>query len=225
MAINKVQNGDIVTIEKAGVSSGDAVSVGALTGVALTDSNLSNLVEIATNGVYDLPVLANDGYEDIVLSKGALIFISDEGVLSADDSGVLFGVALDGISVAGTTAEIEVFLGGLHMATNKVQDGKVLTITKASVDSGDVVVVGAITGVALTDTDANGKIELAREGVYALTVTGNDGTDDATVAIGDKIYASAAGALSLDSSGTYFGIALEAISVAGAAAEIDVLLV
>jgi predicted RecA/RadA family phage recombinase len=111
------------------------------------------------------------------------------------------------------------------MATNKVQDGKVLTIAKASVDSGDVVVVGAITGVALTDTDANGKIELAREGVYSLTVTGNNGTDDATVAIGDKIYASAAGALSLDAGGTYFGIALEAIGTAGAAAEIDVLLV
>lgn len=111
------------------------------------------------------------------------------------------------------------------MATNKVQDGKVLTIAKASVSAGDVVAVGAITGVALTDTDANGNIELDTEGVYALTVTGNDGTDDATVAIGDKVYASAAGALNLDSSGTYFGIALEVIGTAGAAAEIDVLLV
>lgn len=111
------------------------------------------------------------------------------------------------------------------MATNKVQDGKVITITKASVSSGDVVVVGAITGVALTDTDSNGNIELDTQGVYSLAVTGNDGTDDAAVAIGDKIYASAAGALSLDSSGTYFGIALEVIGTAGAAAEINVLLV
>ena len=108
------------------------------------------------------------------------------------------------------------------MATNKVQDGKVLTLEIASTESGDPVSVGSITGVALTDTDDNGNVEVDTEGVYALDVVGNDGSEGAAVSAGDAVYIDS-GTINVDSSKTLFGYALEAVS-SGETTEIDVLL-
>lgn len=113
------------------------------------------------------------------------------------------------------------------MATNKVQDGKVLRVTVGSgVNSGDPVSVGnALRGVALTDYDsADGKASVETNGVFDLSVQAVDDAGNSNVAAGDRLYfsGSASPYLSKKKSGKYFGIALEAIT-AGQTATINVM--
>jgi predicted RecA/RadA family phage recombinase len=111
------------------------------------------------------------------------------------------------------------------MATNKVQDGKILRLTVGStVDSGDPVVVGnAIRGVALTDYDsADGKASVETEGVYDLSVTATDDSGNSAVAIGDRLYSDGT-TITKKKSGKFFGIALEVVTT-GATATINVLI-
>jgi predicted RecA/RadA family phage recombinase len=84
---------------------------------------------------------------------------------------------------------------------NYVQDGKYLDFTAAAdVDSGDLVQVGSLHGVAVTDV-ANGAVgSLALQGVYTLPkLTGAAG--DATTA-GGPVYFSSGSVSGSDSSGT-----------------------
>ena len=56
MATNRVQRGDILTFTAvAALSSGDAVVIGDLVGVALTDAAIGEQVEVAIEEVYNLP--------------------------------------------------------------------------------------------------------------------------------------------------------------------------
>jgi predicted RecA/RadA family phage recombinase len=111
------------------------------------------------------------------------------------------------------------------MATNKVQDGKVLRLTVgATFDSGDVAVVGnALRGVGITDYesgDAKASIEMG--GVYDLSVTAADDAGDTTVVVGDRLYTDGT-TITKKRSGKFLGVALEAIAVSGATATINVL--
>jgi len=106
------------------------------------------------------------------------------------------------------------------MAKNYVQPGDVVQVASADTSAGDHVVKGALHGVALTDTDDNGNVQLRTTGVWDLSVTGNDGASDIAVSFGDKIYDDS-GTLNINSSGTLFGIALGAVD-SGATAEIPV---
>lgn len=109
------------------------------------------------------------------------------------------------------------------MATNYVQPGETVNIAQASVSSGDHVVLGRLRGVALTDTDSNGNIQLARKGIFTLSVTGANAGGNTAVSIGDIIYDDS-GTLNVDSTnGTEFGVAMETVS-SGATASIDVLI-
>ncbi|HDM08701.1 MAG TPA: DUF2190 family protein [Candidatus Omnitrophica bacterium] len=109
------------------------------------------------------------------------------------------------------------------MATNYVQEGKVLDLSIADINSGDPVAVGEIVGVALTDTDSDGKVAVLTKGVFKLSVKGVDGAGNSAVAIGDYIYYVAADdpKLSKKDSGTLFGIALGTVA-AGATGTIPV---
>jgi len=100
------------------------------------------------------------------------------------------------------------------MAANYIQPGDVLDVTLASVTSGDPVVAGQIPGVALTATDGNGKVRMATNGVFDLSVKGVDGSGNAAVAIGDRIYYTSGDTpkLGKKTSGVPFGFALEAIT-------------
>lgn len=65
------------------------------------------------------------------------------------------------------------------MAKSYVQDGRVITITAASIHSGDMLKSGSIFGVALIDTDADGRVDVQVEGVFdlplaAVNVAGGD---------------------------------------------------
>jgi len=68
------------------------------------------------------------------------------------------------------------------MATNKVQDGNVLTLTSAgAVSTGDVVVSGALIGVALVDIAAGATGSVATTGVWSLPKAAEDLTEGAAV--------------------------------------------
>jgi len=114
------------------------------------------------------------------------------------------------------------------MATNKVQDGKILRLTVGSgVDANDPVVVGnALNGVALTDYDSvDGKATVALDGVWDLSVEAVNDTGNSAVAVGDRLYyaGSTTPWLSKKKAGKFYGIALEAVD-AGETATIEVLL-
>lgn len=111
------------------------------------------------------------------------------------------------------------------MATNKVQDGKILRLAVAStVVAGDPVAVGnALRGVALTDYDAaDGKASVALEGVYDLSVTATDDAGNSAVAIGDRLYTDGT-TITKKKSGKFIGVALATVTT-GATATVNVLI-
>ena len=108
------------------------------------------------------------------------------------------------------------------MATNFVQDGKVLDLEIANVKAGDPVAVGELVGVALTDTDINGKVRVLTEGIFNLEVKAVDDSGNKAIAVGDYVNYVAGDTPHLSKkSGIRFGIALEAID-AGTTATIKV---
>ena len=111
------------------------------------------------------------------------------------------------------------------MATNYIQDGDVLSIAAANKSSGDVVVAGTITGVALGDTDSDGNVQTATRGVFNLEVHAYDGSANSAIGFGDKIYWDSGNSeLNKNSSGLLFGKTLGAVS-SGGTASINILLV
>ncbi len=106
------------------------------------------------------------------------------------------------------------------MAQNYVSKGEF--IYAAATDpttptSGDPLIVGTIAGVAITDEgdggNASGESTIATEGVFDVPVVGHNGSSDAAVAIGDKIYYDTGiHGLNVNSSGVLFGKALEDVA-------------
>ena len=84
--------------------------------------------------------------------------------------------------------------------------------------SGDPVVVGTIAGIAMEDRDAAGNAPVRVKGVFMLSVTGHDGTDNEAIAVGDKVYYTAPSGGSpavIDANataGAEFGVALKAVA-------------
>jgi predicted RecA/RadA family phage recombinase len=118
------------------------------------------------------------------------------------------------------------------MAQNYVQPGGYINAaadSPADPASGEAVRVGTIAGVAVTREaeggNAAGECTIATEGVFNLPVIGNDGTLDADVEIGDKVYFADGVGLNKDSTGTFpFGKALGHVA-AGATTVIPVMLI
>ena len=89
------------------------------------------------------------------------------------------------------------------MATNFVYDGDVVPVLESLlthpthspdyVESGDPVLVGSLTGVALTSAAAaTDTVSIAVEGVWDLPVVATTAAADSAVAVGDKLYMAAA---------------------------------
>jgi predicted RecA/RadA family phage recombinase len=102
------------------------------------------------------------------------------------------------------------------MATNFIQDGKKMFLAVTTgYDSGDPEVIGNLHGVLLTDADSddNAAVDLG-PAVYDLSVNAIDAGGNSAVAIGDKLYFTRADTIKLSkkNTGTFFGIALEAIT-------------
>ncbi len=109
------------------------------------------------------------------------------------------------------------------MAINYVSEGKAIVLNVGTnKKSGDPVAVGELVGVCLVDSDTNGDATVSTEGIFILSVVGNDGTNNVAVAVGDALYIDpATGTIDRDSANTLFGYALEAVT-SGATANIQV---
>jgi predicted RecA/RadA family phage recombinase len=115
------------------------------------------------------------------------------------------------------------------MAKNFVRDGKKMQMpTVTGAESGDAFVVGGyLPCVLLTDagTASPYNATVQTEGVFDLSVKGEDGGGNAAVTVGDMLYwTDKDTALNKDSSEDPFGIALEAVT-SGETATINVLLI
>jgi predicted RecA/RadA family phage recombinase len=115
------------------------------------------------------------------------------------------------------------------MATNYIRDGKKMVMaTVTGAESGDAFVVGGyLPCVLLTDagTASPYNATVQTEGVFDLSVKGEDGSGNAAVAVGDMLYWTDKDTdLNKDSSEDPFGIALEAVT-SGETATINVLLI
>ena len=99
------------------------------------------------------------------------------------------------------------------MATNYVQKGDTLNLAIASKNAGDPVAVGKVTGVCLTDTDADGMVRVKVTGVFELSVTGKDSSDgNVSIAEGEEIYLDGGELNKDDTNGVFFGYALGSVS-------------
>lgn len=113
------------------------------------------------------------------------------------------------------------------MSTNRVYEkGNHLPLAvtnPATPASGDPVRYGEMCGVADTAEEADGLVSVAFEGVYTLSVKGIDGSGNAAVAVGDRIYYTDADTpkLSKKATGRFFGYALGAVA-SGATGSINV---
>lgn len=110
------------------------------------------------------------------------------------------------------------------MATNKVQEGNVITwanATGSDVDSGDAIIIGNLMGIALVDIANGASGEVAIDGVYQMTKLTGAGT---AFTAGQKAYFSANGnpLTALSASGYRLGYAVAAAT--SAATTVDVLL-
>jgi len=110
------------------------------------------------------------------------------------------------------------------MATNYIQEGRVikLPVTIGKI-SGDHDLVGTLPVVCLTNRDSDGYAECAVEGVFDLSVTGEDGSGNSAVAVGDTLYYDS-GTINKDATNGYeYGMALETVG-SGETGTINVLL-
>jgi len=101
------------------------------------------------------------------------------------------------------------------MATNMIikNSDQLKIYTNSDVESGETVLVGGITGVALADEDSDGYTVIRREGVFDLSVKAHDGLSNSKVGFGDALYLDASnGTLDKDNAETLFGYALEEIA-------------
>lgn len=91
---------------RAATVSGQAIAIGQIPAVALTDSEATtNAITYKTDGVFRVPVLGP------IATIGALVYVVDAtSVVSTVNTGVRFGYALELIAGA-TTVAIKVKLG------------------------------------------------------------------------------------------------------------------
>lgn len=93
-----------------GTLAGDPVKVGALVGVALTDRGADTPEQSTVDmvGSFRLPVLGEEKEaKEKAIAVGDKVFIDAEGNLSVNDTGTLFGYALE-VVAKGEEKEIEV---------------------------------------------------------------------------------------------------------------------
>jgi predicted RecA/RadA family phage recombinase len=127
MALNQLhEKGSPVTLTWSTVSptSGDPVcktqakATGGITGVALTgDTTVSKNVEVATEGVFDVPITAGGAMKvgDYVYASIPATVETCTTVLSETNTGLLFGQLLEEITGAGTVTRKVKLLQPAHL--------------------------------------------------------------------------------------------------------------
>lgn len=112
------------------------------------------------------------------------------------------------------------------MARNNVYDNVdrlSLPVPVGTVSGDFVLVLGDLPAVAQIDRKSDGNATVQLRGVFKLSVTGEDGSGNAAVAYGDKIYHDTDTLNADDANGVFFGRAMGAVG-SGESAEIWVLI-
>lgn len=155
MAINKIQDGDILRLTVgAAIVSGNPVSVGnALKGVALTDyESVDAKASIAMNGVFDLSVQAVDDAGNSAVAVGDRLYYAGSATpwLSKKQSGKFFGIALE-VVTTGATATINVLVGpaaGPDRASHQIFAAGLYTVDDSPLAAAEFI---PVTGILATD--------------------------------------------------------------------------
>ena len=103
------------------------------------------------------------------------------------------------------------------MALNMVhEEGTQIVVVQASRVSGDPMVVGQIPGVALTSSESGtNNVTMKTDGVFLLSVKGENNAGNSAVAIGDILYYEAGQTPPVNKdnvAGVRFGYAMDAIT-------------
>ncbi|MGU9978767.1 DUF2190 family protein [Phreatobacter sp. HK31-P] len=102
---NFVQAGDMITATApaGGILSGAGLLAGSLFGVAATSQAEGGAVEIATNGVFDLPKASADTF---AFGAKAYWDATAKNCTSADEGNSLIGVAVEAAGNGATTLRV-----------------------------------------------------------------------------------------------------------------------
>lgn len=117
MSTNFVQDGkrlNLAATDPAAPTTNSPVVHGQLPGVAMTDEaeggNSAGEITMATEGVFDMAVVGQDGAGNAAVASGDIIYL-DAGVLNVDSTnGVRWGYAL-GVVASGATTTIPCKVG------------------------------------------------------------------------------------------------------------------
>ncbi len=99
------------------------------------------------------------------------------------------------------------------MAINKVSSGERISISQAGVQSGDIVMIENLKGIALIDTNDRGETVIETRGIFFLEAQAVNGGSGEAIAVGDNLYYSSARGLTKTNSDPFFGIALEEVTI------------
>lgn len=111
--------------------------------------------------------------------------------------------------------------------TNKVSSGKKISAVFAGgATAGDPDVIGQIPGVHEITVSAGGTGVLDTEGVFNLSAMGHDGSNNAAITAGAKVYykSDATPKINVNTAGVFFGYALDPVD-SGATTTIRVRLI
>ena len=107
MATNEIyDHGDSLELPvPATYTSGDPVVVGKMPGVLQTDRDSDGNAIVKMRGVFDLSVEGTDAVGNTAIAVGDAVFwtLADDPLLSADESGELFGHALEVVLTSATS--------------------------------------------------------------------------------------------------------------------------
>ncbi|BDD88707.1 DUF2190 family protein [Desulfofustis limnaeus] len=199
----------------AAVAAGDVVAVGALVGVALGDIANGATGQVALDGVWELPKAAA-----LEIDQGDLVYwdADDEAITKTSAGNTLAGAAFIGAAAAAATVRVKL-MPAVTVETYVPEDSYVTWTngTGSDVDEGDVVVIGALVGVADADiaSTAEGTVTIA--GIATLPKNTELAIDQ-----GDVVYWDAGdGELNKTAEGnTRAGIAVAGALAAAATVEI-----
>lgn len=126
----------------SGITSGDPVVVGNITGVAETDRDTDGNATVKFDGVYDLSVKAIDDDGNSAVAIGDIIYwlTGDTPKLSKKNSGTAFGVAMETVTSA-ATATIQV---------KQLDIAMIASLAAGSVDTTQLA-ADAVTGAKIED--------------------------------------------------------------------------
>lgn len=77
---NYIQDGNVInyTVPAGGVTSGDAVQIGEIVGVAVTDGDEGDIIAVQLTGVFELPKVTGTAF-----AAGDVLYLNTDGKLTA----------------------------------------------------------------------------------------------------------------------------------------------